>query len=263
MLSGYPTPVAGVPDCSSAGSEGILPVDFVPWQRGVTCTVRPEWLAPIDPYRTYLANVTVQRAAPLGQPFTDYESLYNRAMAIVQRHQLDRAGPAKLQTWIQAHAWFRIDLPQSALVSATVTLGLSANEETPATAGEPLPASEKLRQPSGHTPESFAGTHENMIGQRVVDHLYTEFDRTGGSSSDITLSYGEYAHDPPSDYGPFIRHAERFVRSYDPSLELLMREWRSTRTGKTMDLPWIIVVESSFGQVDSPDGPHMRRPRPT
>jgi hypothetical protein len=34
------------------------------------------------------------------------------------------------------------------------------------------------------------------------------------------------------------------VRSYDPSLDLLMREWRATRTDKATDMPWIIVVET-------------------
>ena len=77
-----------------------------------------------------------------------------------------------------------------------------------------------------------------------MDHLYTEFDRTGGSTPDVTLSYGEYAHDAPSDFGSFIARAERFVRSYGSSHELLMREWRATRTDKMTDLPWIIVVET-------------------
>ena len=237
-------PVAGVPEWSSAGSEGTLPVGFVPWQRGVTCTLRPEWLAPIDPYRTYLANVTVRRVAPLREPFTDYESLYNRAVAIVRRHQRDRAGSARLQTWIQAHAWFRIDLPECALVSATQTLGLSASEDTPTTAGEPPPSAEALRHPSGQPPESFIRKHEDQRGHRRVDHLYTDFDLTRGSSGDITLSYGEYAHDAPSDYGAFLARAERFVRSYDSSLEPLMREWRATKTDKSADLPWIIVAET-------------------
>src|SRR5687767_11439763 len=137
MLSGYARPVAAVPCPPLAGDEGTLPVEFVPWQRGVTGTVRPEWLAPFDPSRTYLANVTVQKTAPLRDPFTDYGSLYNDAMAIVRRHQLDRAGVAKLHTWVQAHAWFRMDLPESTLVSATATLGLSANEDASTTAGEP------------------------------------------------------------------------------------------------------------------------------
>jgi len=221
-----------------------LPVDFVPWQRGVTCTVRPEWLAPVDPSRTYLANVTVQRAAPLHEPVTDYGALYNRAMATVRKHQLDRAGVAKLHTWIQAHAWFRMDLPQAALVSATVTLGLSANQDASKPAGEAPPTAEILRHPSGHTPDILAAKHETVRGQRRVDHLYTDFDRTGGSSKDITLSYGEYAADAPSDFGSFIERADRFVQSYDSSPEFLMREWRATRTEKTTDLPWIIVAET-------------------
>jgi hypothetical protein len=229
---------------TTAGSEGTLPVDFVPWQRGVTCTVRPEWLAPIDSHRTYLANVTVQRTAALGEPFTDYERLYNHALAIVRKHQLDRTGGAELKTWIQAHAWFRIDLPGSALVSATVTLGLSANEDAPKMAGEPPPSPEELRHTSGQTPESLAAQHANRTSERRIDHLYTEFDRTGGASSDITLSYGEYAHDAPSDYGPFIGRAERFVQAYDSSLAFLMREWRATKTDKATDLPWIIVAET-------------------
>jgi hypothetical protein len=49
----------------------------------------------------------------------------------------------------------------------------------------------------------------------------------------MTLSYGEYAHAAPPDYGCFIARAERFVRYYDSSLELLMREWRATKTDKT------------------------------
>jgi hypothetical protein len=236
--------VAGLPDSLSAGGEGILPVDFVPWQRGVTCTVRPEWVAPIDARRTYLANVTVQRSAPLHEPFADYGALYNHAMAIVRRHQLDRAGTANLQTWIQAHAWFRIDLPDSSLVSATVTLGLSANEAARATAGEPFPSAENLRHPSGYTPESFIAKHHDPRGQRHVDHLYTDFDRTGGSSRDVTLSYGEYANDAPADYASFISRAERFVGAYDSSLKFLMREWRATETNKTTDLPWIVVMET-------------------
>ena len=246
VRSGYATRMSGGldPSLTTAGSEGTLPVEFVPWQRGVTCTVRPEWLAPIDPDRIYLANVTVQRTAPPGEPFTDYEPLYKHAMAIVRKHQLDRTGVAEVETWIQAHAWFRIDLPGSALVSATVTLGLSANEDAAKMAGEPPPSPEDLRHASGQTPESFAAKHANLRGERHVDHLYTEFDRTGGASSDITLSYGEYAHDAPSDYGPFIGRAERFVRAYDPSLAFLMREWRATRTDKVTDLPWIMVVET-------------------
>jgi hypothetical protein len=150
---------------------------------------------------------------------------------------------ATLQAWIQAHAWFRIDLPGSALVSATVTLGLSANEAR-TTAGESPPSADDLRRPSGHTAESLAGKHENVRGRRRVDHLYADIDRTGGSSDDLTLSYGEYAHDAPSDYRSFLGRAERFVQSYDSSLEFLMREWRATKTDKTADLPWIIVVET-------------------
>jgi hypothetical protein len=238
---------------NAAGCEGTLPAGFVPWQRGVTCTVRPEWLAPLDACRTYLANVTVRRSVPLHEPFTDYGSLYNRAMVIVRRHLRDRAGTATVQTWIQAHAWFRIDLPDSSLVSATVTLGLSANEDARAPEGEPLPSPESLRHPSGGTQESFAAKHRDPVGQRRVDYLYTDFDRADGSSRDVTLSYGEYANESPSDYAAFIRRAERFVRAYDPSLELLMREFRATETNKTTDLPWITVMETYLRQGGSRD----------
>jgi hypothetical protein len=241
---GYATRVAGLPDSLSSGGEGSLPAGFVPWQRGVTCTVRPEWLAPIDAGRTYLANVTVQRSAPLHEPFADYGPLYNHAMVIVRRHLRDRAGTANVLTWIQAHAWFRIDLPDLSLVSATVTLGLSANDSARTAEGEPLPSADDLRHPSGSTPESFAARHHDLRGQRRVDHLYTDFDRTDGSSRDVTVSYGEYANDAPPDYASFTARAERFVESYDPSLELLMREWRATETNKTTDLPWIVVMET-------------------
>lgn len=236
--------MAVVPDYSSAGSVGTLPEDFAPWQRGVTCTVRPEWLAPIEPGRIYLANVSVRRWAPPRAPFTGYELLYEHAMAIAGRHALERTAAAPLDTWIQAHAWFQIDLPDSALVSATVTLGISSNDAgASATRGESLPTAEDLRRPGGHTPEALAGKHDAR-GQRRIDHLYTDFDRTGGTSGDVTLSYGEYAEDAPSDFRPLIGRAERFVQAYDPSLALLMREWRATETNKALDLPWIIVAET-------------------
>jgi hypothetical protein len=223
-----------------------MPSDFVPWRRGVTCTVRPEWVAPFDADRTYLANVTVQRSAPLDEPFADYGSLYERATAIVRRHLLDRAGTAEVRTWIQAHAWFRIDLPSGALVSATVTLGLSANKARAIRAleGEPVPSAEDLRHPSGQSPEAFAARHHDESGRRRVDHLYTDFERTSGWSGDVTVSYGEYASDAPVDFESFVRRAERCVASYDSSLELLLREWRTVRTDKQSDLPWMLAMES-------------------
>lgn len=237
-------PVAGVPDGSAAGTEGALPEGFMPWQRGVTCTARPAWLAPFDPDRTYLANVTVQRLAPLRQSFADYGSLYGEAMTIVRRHQHERAGRAAVRSWIQAHAWFRIELPDVALVSATLTLGLSANPDAMPAAGEPVPSAVDLRKPSGGSPEAFARKHEDAAGQRRIDHLYTDFDRSGGATGDITLSYGEYASEEPRDCSRFIARVGRFVQAYDPSLELQMREWRATRTDKTNDLPWIVVSET-------------------
>jgi hypothetical protein len=245
----YDTRVAVHRDSVSAGAEGTLPADFVPWQRGATCTVRPEWLAPFDDGRTYLANVTVQRSVPLDESFVDYGRLYDRATATVRRHLLDRAGTADPRTWIQAHAWFRIDLPHVALVSATVTLGVTVTSNyASAPEGEPLPSVESLRHPSGHNPESLAARHQDESGLRRVHHLYTDFDRTGGSSRDVTLSYGEYASEPPVDYAAFVRRAERCMESSASSLELLFREWRTIRTDKKTDLPWIVVMESYLRQ---------------
>ena len=64
------------------------------------------------------------------------------------------------------------------------------------------------------------------------------------SSGGINAIEQEYADDAPSEFGPFMERAERFVQSCDPSLDLLMREWRATRTDKTTDLPWIVVMET-------------------
>jgi hypothetical protein len=73
--------VTGVTDWSSAGSEGTLPAGFVPWQRGVTCTVRPEWLAPIDPCRTYLPT-SPGRESPLD---ANHSRIIDRCMTVQWR----------------------------------------------------------------------------------------------------------------------------------------------------------------------------------
>ena len=62
------------------------------------------------------------------------------------------------------------------------------------------------------------------------------------------------ADDAPSDFGPFIACVDRFVQAYDPSLAVVMREWRATRTDETTDLPWIIVAETYL----RPSGPAAR-----
>jgi hypothetical protein len=106
----------------------------------------------------------------------------------------------------------------------------------PETAEEP-PSADRLRQPRSGSPETFARRHEDQSDHRRIDHPYTDFARTAAPSRDITLSYGEYAEDVPSDFAALLARAEHLARAYDSSVEVAMREWRTTRADKTTDRP--------------------------
>jgi hypothetical protein len=79
----------------------------------------------------------------------------------------------------------------------------------------------------------------------------TDFDRTVAGSDDVTLSYGEYAHEPPADVRSFLKRADRFVDSYEVSLHRLMREWPSTLQPNTSVVKRRLVTLSGVRSFDS------------
>lgn len=236
-----------------AGTDGGLPEGFVQWQRGVTCTVRPELLRPLVPGREYRINVTFRRKRTrVADDFTAYGELYERVRAIANarvREVAARNG-ASLHTWILAHAWFRTDLGPYTLLSASITLGvMEPGEDGRRPTGQPIPSRDALLQPSGQTLESWAALHTTESGARRVDEIYTEFDDGEPSSGgDVTISYGEYvANAALMDFSPYLQRAERLAAFYGESLanslpvDVMMREWTCLETNKATD-PLIVTV---------------------
>ncbi len=237
------------------GARGALPPSFVPWQRGVTCTVRPELLAPLQENREYRLNVTVRRRVPTGCAYAEYATLYRRATGLAHA-RLDAVGARNhevaIHRWVMAHAWFRQHLEGNDFVCASVTHGLVVAGRRLLPAGEPFPAAAALWTTGGHDEATFAGRHLDAAGRRHVDEIYSEFDLgdAPGSSADVTVSYGEYCTREETDFEPYVRRAEHvagfYCESWTPSapaprLPIVMREWSSLATGKRAE-PHLVTM---------------------
>src|SRR5690242_21245491 len=68
-------------DFSKPGNAGVLPDHFIPWQWGVTYTVHPELLSPVQCGREYRLTISVLRRVVHAQD-PGYADLYNRATTI-------------------------------------------------------------------------------------------------------------------------------------------------------------------------------------
>ena len=246
---------AQTPDDMRSGSRGSLPAGFVPWQRGVTCTVRPELLAPLGHTREYRLNVTVRRRIPAGCPFAEYETIYRRATDLAGLRLASVAAcntAAPLHHWLMTHAWFRQHLGGHDFVSASVTHGLVVAVNRLLPSGEPFPPSAALLTDGGHDQQTFAARHLDGSGRRHVDEIYSEFDlgAAPGAGDDVTVSYCEYCGRPEVELEPYVRRAEHlaafYCQSWAPAgratpLPIVMREWTSLETGKRTE-PGLVAV---------------------
>jgi hypothetical protein len=236
-------------DFSRSGSDGALPDGFVPWQRGVVYTVRPELLATLQSGREYHLNVTMRRRVPGGHEFTGYGDLYRRVTEIADARIAGlarRAAGRPLQTWIHAHAWWRQDAGAGTFLSASATRSIvldGGRDAAPEGLGTPSAAA--LQTSGGQTRESFAASHVDGAGQLRLDEIFTEFDtgETPGATRDLTISYGEYTGSPDVAFDDYLTHAERLATFYCDALRppaavrqpppIVMREWTCLETGKT------------------------------
>jgi hypothetical protein len=236
-------------DFSRAGSDGALPDGFVPWQRGVVYTVRPDLLAALQAGREYRLNVTMRRPVHGGHEFTGYGDLYRRVTDVADARIAGlarRAAGRPLQTWILAHAWWRQDLGAQSFVSASATRSIVLDDgRAAAFHGQETPSAAALQMPGGQTRESFAASHVDDAGQRRLDEIFTEFDTddASGAPRDLTISYGEYTGSPDVAFDDYLSRAERLATFYCDSLHppaavhppppIVMREWTCLETGRT------------------------------
>lgn len=224
------------------GTDGALPAGTKEFERGLIYTVDPRILAPLVSDAEYRIVASTRFLRPKDETFTAYEALYRRARGLIERRrkELTCASPeAELQTWIVSHGWFRMEVRDSALVGAVVTLGARcAPSGTQSPGGQETP-----------TPEALTSPYLEQLGRpdrdgRTLwfDEFYNDFDvrRDRASSSVLTISYGEYVSSPDAvDFDSAIVRAEHLARLYidlvadeGESLEIAQREWRCLDTGK-------------------------------
>ena len=229
---------------SVPGSEGGLPNDFAAWRQGVTYTVHPRFFARLASDEEYRVNVTTRITHPQ-QIATDYADLYARARSLADARvaQVASQQGVRVATWVVAHAWFAHTLGAARVSSATVTFGIMLPEQRVVSIGERYPTDGELAAPSGGTAEAFAAKHSDELGNRALDEMWTEF---GTSSSDVTISYGEYIGSQVADYRPIIQRAEQMREFYSRLRNLMsptvMREWDCIDTGKQHSLPYLATV---------------------
>ena len=242
-----------MPDFFEPGNDGALPDGFAVWRRGVTYTVRPEMLSPLDRGREYRINATVRRKIAKDGEFTAYGDLYQRCTRILRGctealTSSDEGGA--LHTWVQWHTWWSGAIADKypaagdgKVACASVTIGLAypiAGEARPQ--GQDTPELEQLMIPGGAIAEF----------QRF-DEAYIDFDFNDFSdgSTDATLSYGEYVPATRrNNFEPIVRRAESLARfhgrmlSQDSSVEILRREWFCIE-GPTWSSSWCTFAFSA------------------
>ena len=231
-----------MPDFFQPGDDDALPDGFAVWRRGVTYTVRPEMLSPVDRGREYRMNATVRRKIARHGEFTAYGRLYRRCTEILRARSAlltSSDGGDGLRTWVQWHAWWsgRISdkypaAGDSMIANASVTMGLAyPNDGDPKRRGQNVPEPPQLMKPGGAIAELLSAQNVPTphFDEGYVDYDFNDFST---ASMDTTLSYGEYV---PSiqriNFEPIVQRGEDLARFHGRSLspgssiEILRREW--------------------------------------
>ena len=222
-------------DFTRPGSEGTLPDGFIEWQRGVTCTVRPEMLKSLRPDEEYYLLSAVSRRIEKGQSFTDYEPLYRKAIANarsrIREFRCEEPG-RRLHTWIAAHAWMARDVPKFTIVGAFVTLGVSYLAE------------------GSVTPRCMTRESPELKPLKPNAEGFVDFDLQDRSASNEHLamfSYGEYVPTTVGlDYEQFVRRAEHRTRCYH---RMLSEKDRSTRKPEIVRRQWFCATSPDIAVV--------------
>jgi hypothetical protein len=211
-----------------------LPDGYEEWQRGVSYTVRPEMLQPLQRGEKYYMYAGVWRGVAQGEEFTDYEGLHRKTMAIVAERLKEltcRTRGAPLHHWVTAHGWFRKEVPNSSLVAMFVSVGVL------------YPRRGQVKPESVSPPEAQALTAPGGMGPHDVDpnlwkqpaEGYVDFmGKDDREDSNIAMfSYGEYVPTTVDlDYEPFVRRAEdrarfslRLSGKEKRPLQVVRRQW--------------------------------------
>jgi len=247
---------------SQSGTEGAVAAGLNEFERGLIYTVDPRVLAPLvsgDEYRI-LASTRFRR--PKDETFTGYETLYRRARGLVERRKTEltcASQDAELHTWIVSHGWFRMEISDSALVGAVVTLGIRcAPAETQRPIGQETPTPEALTSPYVEQ----LGGQGSQAGTFQFDEFYNDFDmrldRT--STALLTVSYGEYVPSPDEmDVDSAIARAKHradmyieLVKDEGEHLAIAQCEWRCLDTGKAAK-PYLTHVNLVFNSLRTPE----------
>jgi hypothetical protein len=225
-------------DFSLAGADGSLPDDFIPWQWGLSYTLRPQPFSTFEPGEEYRIVVYVLQPVRDKETFSAYATMYQRVTDIANARaaQLTAAGKnGILHKRILTQGWFRhrnIDLDRVFL-----TLGISClDKKDQRRQGETAPTAEELAKPGGMTPENV-----NPAAVQVHKHVHEQYGEFGLRSSNasgiFTVSYGEYVETCAGlDYEPFVQRAEQLARFHHPflvkdtparseTLNIVRREW--------------------------------------
>ncbi len=230
------------PDFLQHGHDGALPDGFPAWRRGVTYTVRPEILAPLQRGQEYRMNATVRRKIAKAGEFRAYAELYDMCVRILRARSgiLTSSGPGgPLHTWVQWHAWWCGAVSDkypaagdSKIACASITLGLEfAKTGKSGVQGQNAPEPAQLLKPGGAMADPAAS--EGVLPQRPDEaHIVFDFNDPLSAGTEITLSYGEYvAPVQEISFEPFVRRAENLAGFYgrlffqEASIEIIRREW--------------------------------------
>lgn len=220
------------------GADGELPADFDEWQCGLTYTVEPRILSPLSDSDRYLINATVRRLVD-DRTFNGYAPLYRRASAIAHARlaELSALNGRALQSWIHAQGWFRHNIPNGSLASASLTLGVACDA---APSGEEYPSARALATPAT---QSLAAAAQRARGGHGMDEIYIDFDLGGAADRRriVTVSCGEYVCGAESiEFDAYVRRAEGRARFHYDSFEhagkqpfsIIRREWTVLDIGK-------------------------------
>jgi hypothetical protein len=248
-----------------SGSDGTLAAGTNEFERGVIYTVDPCILAPLASGEDYRIVASTRFRRPKDETFTGYEPLYRRAREIVERRKTEltcASQDAELHTWIVSHGWFRMEIRDSALVGAVVTLGVrSAPAGTQPPSGQDAPTPAALTSPYVEQ----LGGQGGQTGALWFDEFYNDFDTRldRASAAVMTISYGEYVSSPDEvDFDAVIVRAEHRARMYvdlvkddGEQLEIAQREWRCLDTGKSAK-PFLTHVNLVFKSLRTTRNPN-------
>jgi hypothetical protein len=196
------------------GSDGEPAPGTDLWRKGLVYTTRGDLSSLQSNQQNYRISVLFKKGVGAAQPFTGFNEVYRRVVAIANHRISQLTCPATEDlpdAIILCQGWRWIG---DNIVTALITLSLRcSNQGLTDVQGEPAPTDEALRSPGGTTLEECV-----RLAPQTADEIYNEFDFTDPSTPHtdvVTVSYGEpFSGDDAIDFWPFMERAERLARFY-------------------------------------------------